>query len=74
MPMFMMSCQGLSTAVTLAKHQTFVDGKVGTFDLFEIFGYPQKKYNIESDYLPFCLIRKKSSNSLNAVQFEYSSY
>jgi hypothetical protein len=41
----------------------------------EIFGYPQKQYNPNANYAPFCLMRKKTeSRELNALEFKYSQY
>lgn len=46
MPMFMLNCEELSTQLTLAESQKHVKGFIKTMDLYEIFGYPQKKYDI----------------------------
>ena len=50
-------------------------GHLKTFDLFEIFGYPQSQYEINKEYKPFRLLEKQpEARGSKALQFEYSSF
>ena len=59
MPMFLLTCENLNTSITFGKSQKYIEGHLKTLNLYEIFGYPQKKYEINGKYDPFCLVQKK---------------
>lgn len=59
MPMFWLKSQELKTAYSTGRVQRYVEGVVGSLELYDITGYPQKEYDIGAEYKPYCLLRKK---------------
>ena len=48
---------------------------IGSLELYDITGYPQKEYDISTEYRPYCLLRKKEElGGRSFGEFKYSQY